>query len=86
MNIKEFIKKLVKEIKERYDINEYISDEISDWDDTLNAALSNANIIEETDEKTTYNGFIETRLYGKLIYEPFTVEYIKKDVEFKYYY
>lgn len=86
MNEKEFIKKLVKGIKERYNINEYIGDEVSDWQDDINLALENADIAEETKEKNVYNCHIETRLYNKLIYETFTVEYIKKDVEFKYYY
>lgn len=85
MTEKTFVEKLVKTIKERYNIKEYISDEAKDWSDELNTALNNADIISEDNNKIVYNAYIEVRLFNKLISENFTIEYIKKDDEFKYY-
>lgn len=85
MTEKTFIEKLVKTIKERYNIKEYISDDVKDWSDELNTALNNADIISEDDNKIVYNAYIEVRLFNKLINEYFTIEYNKIDDEFKYY-
>lgn len=85
MTEKTFIEKLVKTIKERYNIKEYISDDIKDWSDELNTALNNADIISEDDNKISYNAYIEVRLFNKLINEYFTIEYNKIDDDFKYY-
>lgn len=85
MTEKTFIEKLVKTIKERHNIKEYISDDIKDWSDELNTALNNADIISEDDNKISYNAYIEVRLFNKLINEYFTIEYNKIDDDLKYY-
>ena len=85
MTEKTFIEKLVKTIKERHNIKEYISDDIKDWSDELNTALNNADIISEDDNKISYNAYSEVRLFNKLINEYFTIEYNKIDDDLKYY-
>lgn len=93
MNLQLFIKTFVKMIKEKYNFDGYISDDLKDWTDEINKALENTVKVEETENKIVYTSFIETRLFGKLIYEPITIKYCKgpmpeysdNDIEFLYY-
>lgn len=86
MNEKEFIKKLVKNIKKNYNLeNKFISTEYKVWASDIITSLNNA---ESTNHGniTTYNCTLDIRLYNQHIVEYFIIEHslINNKMWFRY--